>query len=137
MRLRQTVTGPGMCQCVACAQRLARPYIVNVQALSIHADDNFMSLSFLQAAVAEYRRSVDSAIFGIQWLWQRGNCVWRLHYSCAWSKVLASSSSSLQPPKKSPAPVSVSAQSFRGFSGRVGSLRPAYGLTNSSPVQVN
>ena len=137
MRLRRTGTGPGICQYVACFRLLARPYIVNVQALSIHADDNFMSLSFLQAAVAEYGCSVDSAIICVQWLWQRGNCVWRLHCGCAWSKVLASSSSSLQPPKKSPAPVSASAQSFRGFSGRVGSLRPAYGLTNSSPVQVN
>jgi hypothetical protein len=79
MRLRQIVTGPDICQYIAWNQRLARPYIVNVQALSIHADDNFMSLSFLQAAVAEYGRCVDGAILCIQRLWQRGNCVWRLH----------------------------------------------------------
>ena len=137
MRLRRTGTGPGICQYVACFRLLARPYIVNVQALSIHADDNFMSLSFLQATVAEYGRSVNSAILCIQWLWQRGNCVWRLHCGCAWSKVLASSSSSLQPPKKSPAPVSASAQSCPGFSGSAGTSRPARSLTNSSPVQFN
>ena len=79
MRLRQTVTGPGMCQCVACAQRLARSYIVNVQALSIHADDNFMSLSFLQATIAEHWRRIDATVFRIQWFGKRCNCIGRLH----------------------------------------------------------
>lgn len=69
MRLQQTVTGPADCQYIACVQLLAQSYIVNVQAFSIHADDNFMSLSFLQATVAEYGRSVNSAILCIQRLW--------------------------------------------------------------------
>ena len=69
MKLQQTVTGPDICQYVDYCQRLARPYIVDVQALSIHADDNFMSLSFFQATVTEYRRSIDSAILCVQRLW--------------------------------------------------------------------
>jgi len=69
VRLQRTVTGPGICQYLVFVHRVARPYIVNVQALSIHADDNFMSLSFFQATVAEYGRSIDGAILCVQWLW--------------------------------------------------------------------
>ena len=69
MRLQRIVTGPVIRQYIAWDQRLARPYIVDVQALSIHADDNFMSLSFFQATVTEYRRSIDSAILCVQRLW--------------------------------------------------------------------
>ncbi len=69
MWLQRIVTGPVICKYAAYVQRLARPYIVNVQALSIHADDNFMSFSLLQATVTEYGRCVDSAILCVQWLW--------------------------------------------------------------------
>jgi hypothetical protein len=66
MRLQQIVTGPEICQYIVRDQRLARPYIVDVQALSIHADDNFMSLSFLQATVAEYGRCIDGTVLCVQ-----------------------------------------------------------------------
>ena len=79
MRLQRIVTGPVIRQYIAWDQRLARPYIVDVQALSIHANDNLVSLSFLQAAVTEHRRGIDAAVFRIQWLRQRCNCIRRLH----------------------------------------------------------
>jgi hypothetical protein len=62
MTLRQTATGPAMYQYLACSCRLAQPYIVDVQALSIHADNYFMSLSLLEAAVAGDWRGIYAAI---------------------------------------------------------------------------
>lgn len=58
---------------------MAHAYIVDVHALAVHADNDLMPLSFLQAAVAEDWRGVYAAVLGVQWLWQRRDGVGRLH----------------------------------------------------------
>jgi hypothetical protein len=60
-------------------RRFAQAYVVDVQALSIHAYDNLVSLSFLQATVTEHRRRIDAAVFRIQWLGKRCDRIRRLH----------------------------------------------------------
>jgi hypothetical protein len=126
MRQQQTGTGPGMSQRKVHGRSFAQAYIVDVQALSIHANDNLVSLSFLQTAVTKHRRGIDAAVFRIQWLRQRCDCIRCLHSGHFGGDIAPSSSTLVCFNKTSllqPAPAdrsSVLGDSTRKLSGAAG-----------------